>query len=61
MDSNLSLFHFVISNLHSIPLQLDLLTHGVFIGYLLYKNSLKLPFYMGLCYKNKANWKNNFI
>jgi hypothetical protein len=48
MDSNLNMFNFVISNLHSILLQLDLLTNGVFISYLLYKKSLKLPFYMGL-------------
>jgi hypothetical protein len=84
MDSNLSLFHFIISNLHSIPLLLYLLylyykyilyikyiyikclllyllTNGVFIGYLLYKNSLKLSFYMGLYNKNKANFKKFYL
>jgi hypothetical protein len=61
MDSNLIMFHFVIGNLQSIPLKLELLTNDVLISYLLYKNSLNLPLYMGLYNKNKANWKNNFI
>jgi hypothetical protein len=36
---------------------LYLLTNGVFIGYLLCENNLKLLFYISLYNKNKANKK----